>query len=111
MATNGRMLTNVEADLIPSFKRLLKHARGPENAMSARMIVESIQRNYPDIRIDDVRVRKIINYMRVNKMIKNLLASSRGYFIERDRERVRQYVSSLRSRARNVMQVANSYSI
>lgn len=105
-----RMLTNVESDLIPSIKKLLRKAKGPENAITSKMIVEVISERYPDIRIDDVRIRRIINYMRINQTVKNLLASSRGYFIERDPERVRAYVISLRVRAKNVMMVANSYS-
>lgn len=64
-----------------------------------------------EIDITDARIRKIINYIRVNKLIVNLLATSKGYFISNDFEEINKYKESLIARANSILNLAKSYEI
>lgn len=104
-----KQLTKVESDLVPFVARLVRKSKGSENAITAKGVVKAIAKKYPAYKMSDARVRRIINFIRVNGIVKNLLASSKGYFVERDSDMVKQYVKSLLTRSRAVMEVAMSY--
>jgi hypothetical protein len=61
----------------------------------------------PDL--TDARLRKIVNFMRVKGLVKNLVASSRGYYIEPDPGKRQIYVRSLKERAAAILAVADSF--
>jgi hypothetical protein len=54
-------------------------------------------------KLNEPRMRKIINHIRVNGLIKNLVASSKGYWIEEDIEERKKYVKSIKQRAASMM--------
>lgn len=56
------------------------------------------------------RVRKLINYIRINCLVRNLVANSAGYYVAETQEEVDVYVQSLRQRAASIMHVAQSFS-
>lgn len=59
--------------------------------------------------VTPARVRKLINYIRINCLVENLIASSAGYYVASTREEVETYVLSLRQRAASIMHVAESF--
>lgn len=61
------------------------------------------------IRLSGPRVRKIINYIRAHGLVKNLVATSKGYYVETDQEELKKYVGGLVERAQAILQVANSF--
>jgi hypothetical protein len=56
------------------------------------------------------RVRKLINHIRINCLVRNLVANSAGYYVAETQEEVDVYVQSLRQRAASIMHVAQSFS-
>lgn len=59
--------------------------------------------------VTPARIRKLINYIRINCLVENLIASSAGYYVASTREEVDVYVQSLRQRAASIMHVAQSF--
>lgn len=54
-------------------------------------------------KLSEPRIRKIINHIRVNGIIKNLVASNKGYWIEDNVYARREYAESIRQRAASMM--------
>lgn len=98
-------LTKYEMTLVPLFVRGLRDKQGKENTVSSSQIIERMAKH----KLNPARVRKIINYIRVKGLVKNLVACAKGYYIETDVEKIRKYVKGLRARAAAILAVANSY--
>lgn len=60
-------------------------------------------------RVTPSRVRKMINYIRINCLVANLIANNAGYYVAETQEEVETYVHSLRQRAASIMHVAQSF--
>jgi hypothetical protein len=59
--------------------------------------------------VTPARVRKLINYIRINCLVANLIANNAGYYVAETQEEVETYVHSLRQRAASIMHVAQSF--
>ena len=55
------------------------------------------------------KVRKLINHIRINCLVRNLIAGNTGYYVATSQEEVETYVLSLRQRASSIMHVAQSF--
>lgn len=85
-----------EAILLPLFINGLSKRVGRENAISNNQMVDNLKRrNY---KISEVRVRKIINHIRINGIIKGLVASSEGYYIATSDKELADFEESLLGR-------------
>lgn len=60
-------------------------------------------------KVDGPRIRKIISFIRIHKLVTNLVATSKGYYIENDPELLRLYQKSLRHRCDGIMAIHDSY--
>jgi hypothetical protein len=80
---------------------------GEEKAVTAGKIINGMAAK--GFRITEPRLRKIINHIRRTKMVNNLVATSKGYYVENDPEKLKTYIESLRQRASAIMEVADSY--
>ena len=58
--------------------------------------------------LNGARVRKIMNYVRTSGMCPLLVASSKGYYVSKDRNEIVEYIASLRSRAQAIIAVADA---
>lgn len=63
--------------LLPLLVRGLRTKIGRENAVTNKHIVNTLKGSY---KLNDARVRKIINHIRTNDLIPGLIATSEGYF-------------------------------
>tara|TARA_R110002110_G_scaffold386393_1_gene598044 strand:- start:219 stop:563 length:345 start_codon:yes stop_codon:yes gene_type:complete len=54
-------------------------------------------------KISEPRVRKIINHIRVNGLIINLIATGKGYYISHDIEERRKWKEGMRARAASII--------
>ena len=90
-------LTDYEKDtLLPLLVRGLSSKIGKNMAVSNKYIVSRlIKQGY---KIDEARVRKIINHIRLKGLVPCLVATSAGYYIATDEEELREYIESLRGR-------------
>lgn len=100
-------LTSVEVSMIPLFVKGLSNKIGEGRAITNAEMVTALKSH--GLEIYPARVRKIINHIRTQKLVKNLIATSKGYYIEVDQNKIKNYVESLRQRASAILEVANSY--
>jgi hypothetical protein len=80
---------------------------GKERAISNHRLRWILFDNYSNV--TPARVRKLINYIRINCLVENLVAGKNGYYVASTREEVETYVLSLRQRAASIMHVAESF--
>jgi len=80
---------------------------GKHNAVTAKYISDYLLLKYRK-KVHGSRVRKIINYIRINHLVNNLVSSSKGYYIERDYRKVLEYAKSLKQRSDAILKVAES---
>jgi hypothetical protein len=108
--TETEELTQYEIEvLVPIMVKGLSTKIGQDNAITNSKIRSRLKDKELDI--SDSRIRKIINYIRVNKLIVNLLATSKGYFISNDPNEISRYKESLIARANSILNLAKSYEI
>lgn len=96
------VLTTYEQDIIvPLLAAFLKTRVGSKYAIRnkdmCRMFTE---RGYQGL--TEARVRKCINYIRINGMVPHLIANSHGYFCATSVEQVETYIESLDQRAKAI---------
>lgn len=98
-------------------KSMRMHHVGREKAVTGQHICDALAR-YNEIYRDGkgrpylngTRVRKIVNFLRVNGICPFLIASAKGYYISTDTEEIKEYINSLRERANAINAVANTMS-
>jgi len=99
-------LSDDELKLVPAFCAGLKSKIGKENAITNKAIQKAFQENEKwNLKIPDARVRKIINYIRVNGLGKGLCASSNGYYVAKNQEELEGYLEGLKQRIRSQLSV------
>lgn len=74
--------------------------KGKEKAITNSEIVKSMKAK--GYKVNDTRIRKIIQYIRVNYLVRNLVASSKGYYVETDPREIAKYKQSLRERIQSM---------
>ena len=82
--------------LLPIIVKCLSKHVGKEKAITNSHMCEALVDNGYDIK--EVRMRKIIHYIRDNWLIGCLIASNRGYYVTKDSQEMLDYIDSLRSR-------------
>lgn len=101
-------LTDIEVKLSKYIAGRLSNHIGEEKSVTSKQIIQALPNNIP-IKVTPAKLRKMINYIRREKLTKGILvATSKGYYIENDKQKVKRYINSLEQRAREIMRVANS---
>ena len=96
--------------LMPAIVRGLSTKIGKENAITNIRMVEALKsKGYYSL--SGARIRRIINHIRINGIIVNLIASSQGYHIENDVEERRKYVNGVKNRANSMLASLNNIHI
>lgn len=95
--------------VLPKVIELVKWRRGKENAVTNRKLVNLLTAMGHNV--SEPRIRKMINQIRLNGLVKNLLATSKGYYVTTDPKEIKNYVQSLRERASAINAIANTYNI
>lgn len=82
--------------LLQVFVETLKLKIGKDKAVKNYQIVEGLtKRGY---KINETRVRKLINHIRTNSLVPGLMATSEGYYIATSEEELVEYEESLKGR-------------
>lgn len=103
-------LTQYELEvLVPIMVKGLSTKIGSKSAITNKRIREKLSEK--DIDVSDPRIRKVINYIRMNLLVKNLIASSKGYYISTDIKEIEEYRQGLISRANAILKLAKTYEI
>ena len=64
-----------------------------------------------NLNIKGSRFRKVINYIRMNSLVINLLADNRGYYKSNEPRRIKAYIKSLDDRIDAIKAVRDSFII
>ena len=95
-------MTHYEISVSNKVAKLIKAAKGKITNNDLRAIM--MQKH--QIHLSQIQMRKIINYIRTEGIVKNLTADWEGYWIEKDTLKVMKYIKSLELRAKSIMNVA-----
>ncbi|MBQ6045178.1 MAG: hypothetical protein IJL42_06640 [Bacteroidales bacterium] len=95
-------LTTYERDmLVPLLAAYLKTRVGAKYAVRNKEMCRMFtEKGYQGL--TEARVRKCINYIRINGLVPHLIANSHGYFCATSIEQVETYIESLDQRAKAI---------
>jgi len=96
--------------VLPVIVKGLQTKIGKENAITNTQMIKGLQK-YGYKKISEPRIRKIINFIRIQGLIINLIASNKGYWIEQDIEERRKYVQGVKQRAESMLATLDSIEI
>lgn len=100
-------LTDYEKEtLLPLMVKGLLTKRGEANAVTSTEIVKKLKAE--GYKIDSARVRKLVNHIRTNNLIYNLMATSKGYYIAQSSEECRSFIRSLDQRINSIIAVRDA---
>lgn len=77
-----------------------------DNPIKSKDLIRQLKINGVDVK-HGARIRKMVNVLR-RTSLPNLAASSKGYYVETDLRKLKQYSQSLRDRASAIISVAES---
>jgi uncharacterized protein YneF (UPF0154 family) len=96
-------LSGLEKSQVAQLVKLLHTAKGKKCALSNKQLqFMMLQYNHD---VSEIRIRKMINFIRTKGLIINLLANSRGYWISTNNDEVLQYYKSLTERIEAIAEV------
>ncbi len=100
-------LTDVERlRILPAMINGLKTKIGKINAITSTKAMRMMKSK--GYKISGARWRKIINHIRVNGLIENLIGTSKGYYIATTHYECRMYIQSLDERINAITTVRDS---
>lgn len=88
--------------LLPLLVKGLQTKLGRENAVTNKHIVTALNGT---CKLNEARVRKIINHIRTNDLVPGLIATSEGYFIATTEAELLEYEESLKGREDAIREV------
>ena len=99
-------LSDYEQDiLLPAILSVLENKTEKQNAVKNKDIIELLKKKY---KINPARLRKIINFIRINDYLTGLVATSKGYYMVSDRQELLDYEESLKGREDAIREVRQS---
>ena len=99
-----------QTTLLPVIVKGLSTKTNKDKAITNGKMVKAL-RDAGYTGLSEPRIRKIINHIRVNGLIKNLVASNKGYWIEENINARKEYVLSIKQRAASMMASLNHIEI
>jgi hypothetical protein len=88
--------------LLPLLVKGLQTKLGHESAVTNKHIVTALKGT---CKLNEARVRKIINHIRTNDLVPGLIATSEGYFIATTEAELLEYEESLKGREDAIREV------
>ncbi len=96
-------LTEQELEALPLMIQGLKaHVNDP---VTSNKMIEGLKAR--GFNFDGPRIRKLINHICVNNLVRNVVATSKGYYLATDRIVINQYAESLEQRSRAILAKKN----
>jgi DNA-directed RNA polymerase specialized sigma54-like protein len=71
--------------------------KGKQHIVTADAIIEGLK-NHFDVEFKESRIRKMIQYIRLNNLVVGLIATSKGYYVADSIEEIEDWINSLKSR-------------
>jgi hypothetical protein len=82
--------------LLPIISTKIQLNKGPDNAVTSQHVITVLKG--VGHRTTGPRLRKMINVIRRTGKVRNLVASSKGYYVAIDKEDAKRFIDSLRER-------------
>jgi len=80
--------------------------RTVDNPILAKQIIDGVNNKWnPKPKLTDARLRKIINYYRVQSILP-IISNSKGYYVSYDLEEIDNMMASLCQRANSILQAS-----
>lgn len=96
-------ITPYERDMvIPALVNGLKKRVGARYAIRNKTICQALAARGFE-KISEARIRKCINYIRINGLVPHLIANSHGYYVATSITEVDKYAESLKERATAIL--------
>lgn len=99
-------LTEEEMKLLPIIKKGFEFHIGKAKLIKGATIVEKINDKAKEYdlssQFSEVRLRKIVNYIRINSILP-LIATSKGYYVSNDKQEILTQCKSLEQRANAIL--------
>ena len=102
-----KKLSDQERRLVKETVRILRLSLGKASAIKNQEIASELETR-TGIKIKGVRVRKIINEIRVLNLLPGLIAGPRGYYVASDEAEFLDYIQSLDDRLNAIKAVLRS---
>jgi hypothetical protein len=102
-----RPLNEQELRMADWLADILRGRVGATNAATGRQLVEALFATTGEAVNDGARLRAIVHYIRSNRKVKHLIATSRGYYVSSDPDEIARYIESLMERARSILVIAH----
>lgn len=93
--------------ILPIIVNGLNLCIGKSKAYTNKQIVDAVKGKY-NIKLNGPRLRKLIQYIRINDLVPLLVATSKGYYVSEDKEEIRDYIHSLEQRLHSIHNTTNS---
>ena len=111
-----KALTDYEVHTItPYIVNRLKHNIGIKQAVHAKKIIQAVNETNSSYitktgklkkyKLTGPKLRQIIHHIRVNGLIKNLIATHKGYYIATSKKEMEDYIESLKQRRNSFEEV------
>ncbi len=96
-------ITPYEKDMIvPALVCGLKKRVGSKYAIRNKTMCQALTARGFE-KVSEARIRKCINYIRINGLVPHLIANSHGYYVATSVEEVDKYAESLKDRATAIL--------
>lgn len=99
-------LTKVEESQLPLVVERLKKAKGKQNSAVNQDIIDYIVSH--GFTSNSARIRKLINHIRTNGLVKHLISTSLGYYIATNKKEYDSYILSLEQRISAITEVRDA---
>jgi hypothetical protein len=86
-----------EKKLVPIIVKRFQNLRGKENIVTNQEIIDGIYKHY-NVKLSQPRVRKIIQYIRLNNLLAGLIATQSGYYYTTRESEIREWIETMKQR-------------
>ena len=100
-------LNNFEKEVAKIMVPKLKLNVGEDKAVTNIEIRRKLQ--LLGFKVNAPRIRKIIHFIRVHKLVTSLVSTSKGYYRATEQEQIEKYVDGLQQRINSINEVKESF--
>ena len=98
-------MTNKEKLMVPRVIQGIVKRIGKKNAITNARICQQLTKE--GHKVSGPRLRKIFNFIRSEAIVKNIVATSDGYFIATTQEEINDYIESIYARSNAILRNLN----
>jgi len=90
-------LSDDEKKIVPIIIERFKKRPGKENVVTNPKIIDGLQKHF-GIKTSEPRIRKIIQFIRLNDLLPGLIATKHGYYLTNDIKELTEWIEQMRQR-------------